>query len=91
MNAPNQALSRDYVYRRVAQLLHEIVGTPLEDINEDITVDEDLQMTSVIFVELHVAIEEELDTELDPIEVVELNRLGDIVDYMYERALETRR
>jgi acyl carrier protein len=41
-------------------------------------------MESLKFVELQVAIEDEFDIELDPIHIVELNRLGDIIDYIHD-------
>jgi hypothetical protein len=31
-------------------------------------------------------LEEEFETELDPVYMVELNRFGDIVEYIYRRA-----
>lgn len=82
-------MTRDAVFRRVAELIHEIAGMPLEEITEEATIDGSLEMTSVVFVELQVTLEDELDILLDPIEIVELNRLGDIVDYIH-RCAESR-
>ena len=72
-------------------LIHEIVGIPVDVITDTATVDEELQMNSVAFVELQVAIEEEYDIQIDPIEVVELNQFGAIVDYVYRCATATAR
>jgi acyl carrier protein len=65
------------------QLLHEIVGIPLAQIVENATIDEGLQMESVAFVELQVAIEDEYGIEVDPIQIVELNEFGAIVRYVH--------
>jgi acyl carrier protein len=75
--------TRDAVKQRLVSLLQEIAKIPVEQITEDATVDGDLQMQSVAFVELQVAIEEEYGIEVDPIQVVELNAFGAIVDYIY--------
>ena len=73
---------REEIRERVAQLLHEVAGVPLENVREDATIENDLHMESVAFVELQVAIEAEYDIEVDPIQVVELDRFGDVVDYI---------
>ncbi len=70
------------VMTKVSELLVEIAGIDGATITEDSTIDGDLEMNSVTFVELQVALEEELEILIDPIAVVELNRLGDIVDYL---------
>lgn len=73
---------REEIRERVAQLLHEVAGVPLENVRQDATIENDLRMESVAFVELQVAIEAEYDIEVDPIQVVELDRFGDVVDYI---------
>jgi acyl carrier protein len=67
---------------RLACLINEIVGIPVERIQDDATVDGELQMQSVAFVELQAAIEEEYNIVIDPIHVVELNKFGAIVAYI---------
>jgi acyl carrier protein len=83
-------LSRDAVRERLTSLICEVANIPRERITETATVDEELQMQSVAFVELQVAIEDEYDIQIDPIRVVELNRFGAIVDYVYECAATSR-
>lgn len=80
-------VGREEVRQRLVTLLSEIAKIPLEQITETATVDEELQMQSVAFVELQVAIEEEYNIQIDPIQVVELNEFGAIVDYVYRCAL----
>ncbi len=75
-------VSREEVREFLAGLMHEIAGISRDKITEDATVENELRMESVAFVEIQVSIEEQYDIELDPIEVVELNRFGAIVDYV---------
>jgi acyl carrier protein len=72
---------------RIISLLREIASIESDQITEDATVDEQLQMHSVAFVELQVAIEEEYQIQIDPIHLVELNRFGDIIDYIHSSIL----
>jgi len=83
----NNGLTRAEVRERLATLINEIAKIPLEQITETATVDEELQMQSVAFVELQVAIEEEYNIQIDPIQVVELNEFGAIVDYVHRCTL----
>ncbi len=75
--------TRREVRERLVALINEIAGIPRERIIEGARVDEELRMESVVFVELHVAIEDEFSTELDPLQVIELNEFGAIVEYVY--------
>jgi acyl carrier protein len=83
-------LSRDAVRERLVSLICEVAKIPKERITETATVDEELQMQSIAFVELQVAIEDEYEIQIDPIRVVELNQFGAIVDYVYECAVTSR-
>ena len=83
-----RAPTRDAVRAHLIALLSEITRLPPAQIGEDATIDTDLHMESVAFAELQVTIEDEYDIEIDPIEVMELNRLGAIVDYIYECAAQ---
>lgn len=76
--------TRAQVRERLTCLMNEIAAIPRERITDEATIDEDLQMQSVAFVELQVAIEEEYRIQIDPIRIVELNGFGAIVDYIFE-------
>lgn len=80
--------SKADIREMLVTLLQEIAHTPLEVIRDTATIDDELSMESVAFVELQVAIEDELDIRLDPIQIIELNRFDAIVDYIYEAAGE---
>lgn len=69
------------VWKLIASTLAEL-GVPPEKITPEATIADDLGMESVAFVELQVTLEDELGIEIDPIEVVELNQLSAIVDYL---------
>lgn len=86
MVKPNDFDSLEGLKHWLASLFHEIGGVPLEEIHDDATIDGALNVTSVTFVEIQVAIEDTLDLLLDPIVIVELNRFGDIVDYIFRLA-----
>jgi len=72
------------VKRRLASLITEIAGIPGERVTDAATVAGDLQMQSVAFVELQVAIEEEYNILVDPLSIVELNDFGAIANYVYD-------
>lgn len=82
--------SRDDVRDRLTQLLCEIAKIPPEAISESATVDEELRMESVAFIEIQVALEDEYDIELDPVEIIELNEFGAIVDHVHAHANRIR-
>ena len=73
------------VKRTLRVLIAETCGIDPERIGDDTTIDEDLQLPSIAFVELQVAVEDAFDTILDPVEVVELNKFGLIAESIYEK------
>lgn len=81
--------SRESVRERLRQLVHEITGVELDAITDEASIDTELRMESVAFVELQVSLEEEFGIELDAIQVVELNRFGPIVDYVHGLASQS--
>jgi acyl carrier protein len=78
------------VEQRLATLIGEIAKIPPDRIVPGATIDEELRMESVAFIELQVAIEDEYNIELDPIRVVELNELSAIIDYVYDCVVSAR-
>jgi len=77
---PTRAEIRD----RLSSLVNEIAAISADKITDEATVDGDLQMQSVAFVELQVAIEDEYQIQIDPIRIVELNEFSAIVGYVHE-------
>jgi acyl carrier protein len=76
--------TRSEVKGRLVSLLNEIAGIPKERITATAAVDGDLQMASVVFVEVQIAVEEEFDITIDPLRIVELNEFRAIADYIYD-------
>lgn len=75
---------------RLRGLINEIGKVPIERISDTATVDQDLQMSSLGFVELQVALEEVYQIQIDPVHVVELNNFAAIADYVYECAMSAQ-
>jgi acyl carrier protein len=78
------AHAREDVRRFLRAMLVEIAKLPEAEIREEATLDCGLRMESVALVEIQTAVEEEFDIEIDVLEVIELNRLDLIVDYIYK-------
>jgi len=78
-------MSLEDVKQTLRVLIAEACGIDSEKIRDETTIDEDLQLPSIAFVELQVAAEEAFDTILDPVEVVELNKFGLIAESIYQK------
>lgn len=71
----------EVVWNLISTTLAEL-GVAPELITPAASIADDLGLESVAFVELQVTLEDELGVEIDPIEVVELNQLSAIVEYI---------
>ncbi|MGH7790155.1 MAG: acyl carrier protein [Candidatus Binatia bacterium] len=71
------------VRSHVTRLLCQVAQIPVEAITDGATIDGELRMESVAFVEIQVAIEEAYDIVLDPVYLIELNEFGAIVEHIY--------
>ena len=78
-------VTRQEIRERMIRLASEITKIPLDEITDAASIDDELRMESVDFIELQVALEEEYEIEIDPIQVLQLNELGLIVDYVYRQ------
>lgn len=87
MQGECQKAPRCEVRDRVASILSEIADIPLASITDSATVDGELAIGSITFVQLCVAFEQEYDIEIDPIRVITLNRFSAIVDYIHDLAV----
>ena len=81
--------TEDEIRACLRSLLHQIGGIPMDRITESATVEGELQMSSLAFVELQVALEEEYGVQIDPIQIVELSSFGAIADYVHRLAVAT--
>jgi acyl carrier protein len=82
--------TREEVERRLIDLTTEVAKIPRQRIVNGATFEDDLRMESIAFVEIHVALEDEYDVEIDPLQVIELNEFGAIVDYVHRQITETQ-
>jgi len=78
-NPPSRHQVRDVLHH----LLIDIGKIPPEKITDDACVDGELKMESVVFIEIQVALEEAFDIDIDPMQMIELNELDAIVDYLH--------
>jgi acyl carrier protein len=85
------SISLEEVKQTLRLLIAQVTGIDPSAIRDDTTIDEDLQLPSVTFIELQVAVEEAFDTTLDPVEVVELNSFGLIAEAVYNKIAEAGR
>ena len=85
---PRPAPSHSEIRSFLVRLLHELGKIPLEKIHDESTVDGELQMQSVVFIEIQVALEDAYEVELDPVRIVEINRFSAIVNYIYDSIAE---
>lgn len=88
MTAPMTTLTRSEIVRSLTRLLVEVAGVDESNITGSATIDVELRMNSVVFVELQVAIEEELNIILEPVDLIELNAFDPIVDYIFDLVKE---
>jgi|SRR5215468_7179390 len=86
-----RSATKEYVRDFLVTLVQEIGKIPVEKILDGASLDGDLQMESVAFIEIQTALEEEFDIEIDLLQIVELNHLAEIVDYLHELACRSLR
>lgn len=79
------APSRDELRQYLVRLLVDVGKVPAEKITDAACVDTDLKIESVAFIEIQIALEEQFDIEIDPVQMLELNQFGSIVDYLHDR------
>jgi acyl carrier protein len=75
-------VDRRAIEELLSTLLVEVGGVAREKVHANSTIETDLQMESVAFLEVQVALEDELGIEIDPVRIVELNELGAIAEYI---------
>jgi len=73
------------VKQKLRTIVAEVCKISPDSIRDETTIDEDLHLPSLAFVELQVSVEDVFDTTLDPVEVVELNRFGLIAQAIYQK------
>jgi acyl carrier protein len=81
---------RDEIATFLKRLLVTEMPAGNSRLTEDSRIDSDFDIGSVVFVEIQVALEEQFDVELDPVHMVNLNVLRDVIDYIYDEVNRAR-
>ncbi|MEV7926377.1 MULTISPECIES: acyl carrier protein [unclassified Kitasatospora] len=74
------------VLEGLAEIVNEIAGIPTEDVQEDKSFTDDLDVDSLSMVEVVVAAEERFDVKIPDDEVKNLKTVGDAVNYILTNA-----
>ena len=67
-------------------LLVEIGKIGEEVVTDESSLDGDLRLDSVLLIAIQSALQDQLDIEIDPVEIVDRNRFDAIVEYIVEQA-----
>ncbi|MDI2129245.1 acyl carrier protein [Yinghuangia seranimata] len=74
--------SQEEILEGLANIVNEIAGTDVEDVQLDKSFTEDLDIDSLSMVEVVVAAEEQFDVKIPDDDVKGLRTVGDAVDYI---------
>ena len=77
--------SLEEVKQTLRRLIAEVSQLDPATILDSSTLDEDIPIPSIAFVELQVAVEETYGIEVDPVEVVECNAFGNIAELIWRK------
>jgi acyl carrier protein len=80
-----QTASVEEVKATLRRLIGEITDLDPGSITDSSTLDEDIPLPSIQFVELQAAVEDIFDIQLDPIEVLERNTFGAVAALICEK------
>ena len=81
----NKMATTEEIRSNLAELVNEIAGIPVEDVQLDKSFTDDLDVDSLSMVEVVVAAEEKFDVKIPDDEVKNLKTVGDAVAFI-ERA-----
>jgi acyl carrier protein len=76
------AASQDEIRAGLAEIVNEVAGIPVEDIQMDKSFIDDLDVDSLSMVEVVVAAEERFGVKIPDDEVKNLSTVGDAVNYI---------
>ncbi|ARF80512.1 acyl carrier protein [Kitasatospora aureofaciens] len=78
--------TQNEVQEGLAEIVNEIAGIPVEDVQLDKSFTDDLDVDSLSMVEVVVAAEERFDVKIPDDEVKNLKTVGDAVNYILTNA-----
>ncbi len=67
---------------KVLELISEQFNIPVEEIDEDTSFSDDLNADSIQLMELLMNIEDEFDVELNEEDIISIETIGDVIDYI---------
>jgi acyl carrier protein len=80
--APDMAATQEEIVAGLADIVNEIAGIPVEDVQLDKSFTDDLDVDSLSMVEVVVAAEERFDVKIPDDDVKNLKTVGDATDYI---------
>ncbi|MFJ9826307.1 acyl carrier protein [Streptomyces sp. NPDC101160] len=78
------AFTQDEIVKGLAEIVNEIAGIPVEDVEIDKSFTDDLDVDSLSMVEVVVAAEERFDVKIPDEDVKGLRTVGDATNYILE-------
>lgn len=75
-------MDREEIVDRVEDVVSDVLGVPVDEITEDDDFVVDLGAESIQSLELVAAFEEEFEIEMDEQEALEVQSVGDAVDFI---------
>jgi acyl carrier protein len=75
-------MEKDEIYRRVCEVVSDVLGVNEQDITPEARFVEDLGAESIQSVELVAAFEEEFDIEMDEEAALQVSTVGSAVDFI---------
>ncbi|MEU2507067.1 acyl carrier protein [Streptomyces sp. NPDC007863] len=76
------AHTQEDIVKGLAEIVNEIAGIPVEDVEMDKSFTDDLDVDSLSMVEVVVAAEERFDVKIPDGDVKDLKTVGDAVSYI---------
>ncbi len=67
---------------KILELISDQFNIPMEDIDEDTSFVDDLNADSIQLMELIMNIEEEFDVEVEEDDIISIETIGDVIDYI---------
>jgi acyl carrier protein len=74
--------TKEEIVAGLADIVNEIAGIPVEDVQPEKSFTDDLDVDSLSMVEVVVAAEEQFDVKIPDDDVKNLKTVGDAVDYI---------
>lgn len=78
------AHTQEQIFEGLAEIVNEIAGIPVEDVQLDKSFTDDLDIDALSMVEVVVAAEERFDVKIPDEDVKTLKTVGDAADYILE-------